>query len=201
MKDKISAIEAKEKFLKIYNQHIKREGAKELLEYIEKSDFFTMPASTKFHSNFEGGLCIHTILVYERFLNLLKSEYGDDFTHKISDESVAIIALLHDVCKIGSYKVDSRNVKINGEWVKQPYYAFNENDLPYGHGEKSVYIISGFMRLSREEAMAINWHMGAYDSRVLGGSYDLPSAFRQYPLSLLFHTADHLATYLDEKIV
>lgn len=201
MEEKNSVKEAKEKFLKIYNKHIRREGAKELLEYLKKTDFFTAPASSKFHSNFEGGLCFHTVLVYERFVKLLKNEYGEDFTHKISSESVAIIALLHDICKIENYKTDFRNVKENGEWVRKPYFAFVENDLPYGHGEKSVYIISGFMRLSREEAMAINWHMGGFDSRVLGGSYDLYNAFRQYPISLLFHTADYMASYLDEKII
>lgn len=201
MEEKFSVKETKEKFLKIFNKHIRRDGAKELLEYLEKTDFFTTPASSKFHSNFEGGLCLHTVLVYERFVKLLKSEYGDDFTHKISEESVAIIALLHDLCKIDNYKVDFRNVKENGEWMRKPYYAFAENDLPYGHGEKSVYIISGFMRLNREEAMAINWHMGGFDSRVLGGSYDLIAAFRQYPLSLLFHIADYMASYIDEKVV
>jgi len=198
MEEKINVKELKEKYVKIFKENIKREGSNELLDYIENSDFFTSPASTKFHSNFEGGLCQHSIFVYERFLKLLKNEYGENFSHKISNESIAVIALLHDLCKIDNYKLDYRNVKVNGEWTKQAYYAFNDSTLPYGHGEKSVYMISGYMKLTREEAMAINWHMGGFDTRVLGGSYDLSNAFYQYPIAILFHLADLSATYLDE---
>jgi len=201
MEEEINVKETKEKYLNLFKENIKREGAKELLEFIEKSDFFTSPASTKFHSNFEGGLCLHSINVYERFEKILKSEYGDELSHKISNESIAVIALLHDLCKIENYKVDYRNVKVNGEWTKQAYYAFNDSALPYGHGEKSVYMISGYMKLTREEAMAINWHMGGFDSRVIGGSYDLSRAFRQFPIAVLFYIADLSASYLDEKIV
>ena len=118
--------------------------------------------------------------------------------NRISKESIAIIGLLHDVCKTNFYKVDFRNVKVDGEWVKQPYYTI-EDKLPYGHGEKSVYMISGFMKLSREEAMAINWHMGGFDQRVIGGSYGLSEAFYQFPASVIFHISDIQATYLDEK--
>lgn len=198
MEEKIDVNSLKDKYIKIFKDNIKREGANELLDFIEKSDFFTSPASTKYHSNFEGGLCFHCINVYERFLKLLINEYGEELSHKISNESIAVIALLHDLCKIYNYKVEYRNVKVNGEWTKQPYYAHNDSDLPYGHGEKSVYMISGYMKLTREEAMAINWHMGGFDARVLGGSYDLSSAFRQFPIAILFHIADLSATYLDE---
>lgn len=201
MKEKPSVNELKEKYIGIFRANIHREGADQLLDFIEKSDFFTSPASTRFHSNFEGGLCLHCLKVYERFKKILESEYGADLPHKISNESIAIIALLHDLCKIDNYKLDYRNVKVNGEWERQPYFASNENTLPYGHGEKSVYMISGYMKLSREEAMAINWHMGAFDKRVQGGSYDLTDAFRQFPIALLFHIADNIASYLDEIIV
>ena len=96
--------------------------------------------------------------------------------------------------------MDYRNVKNKdtGAWEKVPYYKV-EDKLPYGHGEKSVYIIGGFMRLTREEAMAINWHMGGFDDRARGGSFAVSAAFRDYPLAVLTHTADFLATYLDEK--
>ena len=189
----------KNEFIKIYNENIKREGAGELLNFIENSDFFTAPASTKFHSAIEGGLCFHSLNVYKRFKQNLISEFKDKYTDVISEESIAIIALLHDICKVNCYKLDYRNVKVNGEWTKQPYFAY-EDSLPYGHGEKSVYMISGFMKLSREEAMAINWHMGGFDSRVLGGNYSLSTAFYSYPLSVIFHISDVQATYLDEKI-
>lgn len=188
---------AKEEFLKIYTENIKREGADKLLEWLESTDFFTAPASTKFHSNIECGLCAHSVNVYNRFLNLVKQEYGENFEEKITRESIAIIALLHDLCKTNYYTVEYRNVKVDGEWTKQPYYTVKDN-LPYGHGEKSVYMIGGFMRLTRLEAMAINWHMGGFDQRVMGGSYAISEAFYMFPEALLFHVADLQATYLDE---
>jgi len=186
-------------FINVYRTFIKREGADKLLDYlITKSDFFTAPASSKFHSDYEGGLLSHSLNVYYRLLRLIESEYGENWKETVSPESVAIVGLLHDVCKINYYKVSYRNVKKDGAWEQQPYYTI-EDELPYGHGEKSVYIISGFMRLTREEAMAINWHMGGFDDRVKGGSYTVGHAFEKYPLAALAHSADFLATYFDEK--
>jgi len=189
----------RQEFIEIFENNIKRDGAKELLDWIKKTDFFVAPASTKFHSAVAGGLCYHSILTYKRFKQNLINEYGDNLKNIASEETIAIIALLHDVCKIDCYKLDYRNVKVNNEWTKQPYYAYADS-LPYGHGEKSVYMISGFMKLTREEALSINWHMGGFDSRVQGGFYGLSQVFAQYPLSVLFHIADIQATYLDEEI-
>ncbi len=190
--------ENKAEFIKIYTENIKREGAEKLLEYLTNScDFFYAPASGRRHSNFEGGLCFHSLNVYKRFKNNLLLEYGENYSERISDESIAIIALLHDICKVNTYTVDYRNKKENGQWIQVPYFAY-ENNLPYGHGEKSVYIASGFMRLTREEAMAINWHMGAFDARAQGNS-DLSDAFMRFPISLIFHVSDLEASYLDEE--
>jgi hypothetical protein len=189
-------------FLRIFKDNITREGSDKLLEYIQASDFFTAPASSRFHSAFEGGLCEHSVKAYYRYMQLLENEYEGEFEEilNITMESVAIIALLHDLCKVNFYKVEYRNFKNElGAWDKKPYYTIDDK-LPYGHGEKSVYMISGFMRLTREEAMAINWHMGGFDSRVLGGSYGLSDAFYKYPSALLFHLADVEATYLDENV-
>ena len=188
-------------FITTYRALIKREGADKLLDYLmSKSDFFTAPASSKFHNDFEGGLLDHSLNVYHRMVKLLEGEYGEKWSEVVSPESVAIVGLLHDVCKINYYAVDYRNVKNKdtGVWEKVPYYKI-EDTLPYGHGEKSVYIIGGFMRLTREEAMAINWHMGGFDDRVRGGSFTVSTAFREYPLAVVAHSADFLATYLDEK--
>ncbi|MBR6778551.1 MAG: hydrolase [Clostridia bacterium] len=191
--------ELKSEFIKIYNQNIKREGADKLLDYlVNQSDFFLAPASGRRHSNFEGGLVFHSLNVYHRFKRNIISEYGENYQEKISDESIAIIALLHDLCKVNTYTVDYRNQKIDGQWVQVPYFAYN-NSLPYGHGEKSVYIASGFIRLTREEAMAINWHMGGFDSRTQGTS-DLSDAYSRFPIAVLFHVSDLEASYLDEKI-
>lgn len=190
----------KQEYLDIFYDSIERDGAEELLNFLEKSDFFTTPASTRSHSNFEGGLCLHSINVFKRFVKILESEYGQDWQKVVSLESVAIIALLHDVCKTNYYTVEMRNVKVDGQWVQKPYYKIADS-LPYGHGEKSVYMISGFMRLSREEAMAINWHMGSFDDRVKNNPLLLKNVFINYPIAFLFHIADYMATYLDEKIV
>lgn len=191
--------ENKKKFLELYKNNITRDGADKLLEWLEKTDFFTAPASSKFHSNKEGGLCEHSLNVYNRMKQLCEQEFGDKILEHISEESLAIITLLHDVCKVNTYKQELKNVKVDGNWVQKPFYVVDE-ELPYGHGEKSVYILSGFIKLTREEAMAINWHMGGFDARVLGGSYALSSAFYKYPIAVLLHMSDFMATYLDEHV-
>lgn len=192
--------EIKQQFLEIFYDNIERDGAEELLAFIEKTDFFTAPASGRRHSNFEGGLCLHSLMVYKRYVKLLRQEFGEDWQKVISSESVAIIALLHDICKVNTYTVEMRNVKVDGEWKQKPYFKYSD-PLPYGHGEKSVYMISGFMRLTREEAMAINWHMGAFDPRAATNGYIISDVFYKYPTAFLFHLADYMATYLDEKSV
>ncbi len=192
-------MEAKEEFIEIYKNNIKREGADNLLEFLQNSDFFSAPASSKFHSNYKGGLVQHSVNVYKRFKKIIISEYGENYQEKISDESLALISLLHDICKVNTFKEDFRNVKVDGEWIKVPCYTIEDN-LPYGHGEKSVYMISGFMKLTREESMAINWHMGGFDNRCANASYLLSNAYYKFPVALLFHMADASATYLDETI-
>ncbi|MCR5553215.1 MAG: HD domain-containing protein [bacterium] len=183
-------------FIMLAKDDIKREGIDALLAWLESSDFFTAPASTKFHLCEEGGLCAHSLNVYERMVRLCDAEYGEDGYNK---ESIAIIALFHDLCKTNIYKTEMRNVKENGEWVQKPFYTVDDS-LPYGHGEKSVYMLSGFMKLTRDEAMAINWHMGGLDARSQGGSFDYSKAFTKYPLALLIHLADMQATFIDENV-
>jgi hypothetical protein len=191
--------DAKQEFVEIFNKYITREGADKLLEWLLTTDFFTAPASSRFHSNYDGGLVQHSINVYKRFKQNIENEFGKDQT-LISEESLAICGLLHDVCKTNFYKQDFRNVKVDGVWVQKPVYGV-EDKLPYGHGEKSVYMLSGFMRLTREEAMIINWHMGGFDARVLGGaSNTLSTAFYMYPTAVIFHISDIQATYLDENV-
>ena len=185
----------KEDFINILKSNVKREGVDKLLEWLESTDFYTCPASTKYHLSEEGGLCQHSLNVYERLEKLMITEYGEDGYNK---ESVALCGLLHDICKVNYYKVEMRNVKEDGVWVQKPYYTVDDQ-LPYGHGEKSVYIINGFVRLTREEAIAINWHMGGFDVRVQGGSLDYSRAYNKYPLAILLHIADLEATFLDES--
>ena len=188
----------KEEFLTIFDEQIHRQGAADLKNYLLRSDFFTAPASTRYHCAYEGGLCEHSINVYRRLLANVKMQFGEEWESAVSHESVAVCGLLHDLCKIDFYKLDYRNVKENGEWQRKPYFT-REEALPFGHGEKSVYIAGSFIKLTREEAMAINWHMGGFDTRVRGGDYSVSDAYRMFPLAVLLHAADLEATYIDEK--
>ena len=183
--------ELKEEFLSIYNGNIKRDGADNFLNYLLKTDFFTAPASTRFHGSHEGGLldhCLKDYLERDRTKQLYRMNY--------SEETIALCALLHDVCKVNFYKTDYRNAKNErGEWEKVPYYTIDDT-LPYGHGEKSVYIISGFMRLTREEAFAIRYHMGfsgVEDKNSIG------KAFEMFPLAFALSVADMEASYYLES--
>ncbi|MDR0752422.1 MAG: HD domain-containing protein [Christensenellaceae bacterium] len=191
----------KEAFLEIYEAFIDRPGCDKLLEFLNASDFFTAPASTRFHLSEQGGLCKHSLNVYNRLVRLVELEYGENWEDKYSHETIALCGLLHDVCKINMYKVEFKTFKdLNGNWTKKPYYVIDE-DLPFGHGEKSVYIINGFIRLTRQEAIAINWHMGGFDDRIKGsGAGALANAYYKYPLALLLHLADVQAAYLDEQL-
>lgn len=193
-------------FLNIYTAKIKRAGADKFLEWLNKTDFFTAPASTRYHLSEPGGLVAHSVHVYERLRSLYLAEKfndlkdcGDAVAAGLSDaeeETIAICGLLHDICKVNFYKAGTRNVKneTTGQWEKVPCYTI-EDQLPYGHGEKSVYIIGGFMRLTREEAMAIRWHMGPWQD---GEKQNAGAAFGKFSLALLTHIADMQATYLDE---
>ena len=185
----------KKQFLEIVKNNITRDGIDDLWAWLETTDFYECPASSRFHLAEAGGLCLHSINVYHRLLKLMTDEFGEE---NINKETIAIVGLFHDLCKCCYYKVEMRNVKENGEWVQKPYYAVDD-PLPYGHGEKSVYILNGYLRLTREEALAINWHMGGFDSRVMGGDMSLANAYYKYPLCTLAHIADIMATYLDEK--
>lgn len=184
----------KEEFLSIAKQNIKRAGIGSLLDYLEKdTDFFTSPASTKFHLNRLEGLAEHSVNVFKC---LHKSNYLDLYT----EETISVVSLFHDICKANTYKVSSRQVKneTNGKWETQPFYL-TDDKYPFGHGEKSVYLLNKFIQLTDEEALAINWHMGGFDDRVKGGSYSLNTAFNMSVLTLEFNVADMRATYILEK--
>ncbi|MDE6103750.1 MAG: hydrolase [Oscillospiraceae bacterium] len=189
----------KNEFVEIYKENITRPGSDKLLNYLlsEQSDFFTAPCSTRFHGSYAGGLAQHSINVYNCLKDYLsrqrtKDVYGMNYT----EESIALVSLLHDVCKMNFYSVDYRNAKNEqGVWEKVPYYTINDQ-LPYGHGEKSVYIVSGFMRLTREEAFAIRYHMGfsgVEDRNSIG------KAFEMFPLAFALSVADMEATYFLES--
>lgn len=197
MLDSNALKEKKEEFIKIYTENIHREGAEKLLDFLNKSDFFTAPASTRYHNAFEGGLLVHSLNVYYCMKAYMERERVKTvYNLTASDESIAITALLHDICKVNFYRVSYRNAKNEktGQWEKVPYYEIYDT-LPYGHGEKSVYMVSGFMRLTREEALAIRWHMGfsgMEDKNTIG------RALEAYPLAFALSVADMEASYFLE---
>ena len=182
----------REEFEQIYTTYVTRRNSEKLLEWLGTTDFFTAPASTKFHCACESGLVRHSVNVYK----VLREKY---FEEGDSEESFALCGLLHDVCKAQFYKVSTRNVKNDetGQWEKKPYYVV-EDLFPYGHGEKSVYLIERFVRLKPAEAVAIRWHMGGFDEAVKGGSFAISAAYDKYPLAVKLHLADLEATYLRE---
>ncbi len=183
----------REEFIALFAASIKREGAQKLLAWLDTTDFYTAPASTKFHCACPNGLVMHSVNVYKT----LRERY---FEEGENEESYAICGLLHDVCKSQFYKTSTRNVKNEetGQWEKKPFYVVDDA-FPFGHGEKSVYLIERFMRLKPAEAMAIRWHMGGFDEAARGGSFAISVAFDRYPLAVKLHLADLEATYLREK--
>ncbi len=191
-------MDSRERFLRICNHEIQREGIDKLLDYLCSSscDFFTAPASTRYHGAYAGGLVEHSLNVYDNMRDYMGRErVQKEFKLTCTPETVAITALFHDLCKVNCYKTSTRNVKdANGVWKTVPYYEFDDK-LPYGHGEKSVYMLSGYMRLTREEAFAIRYHIGfasSMDSRTVS------SAMYLYPLTLALYIADMEATYFQE---
>ena len=186
-------MDQREEFLSIFSQHVARPGADKLLAWLDTTDFFRAPASTRFHGACAGGLLMHSLNVY----HCLREHY---FEPGDSEESFALCALLHDVCKANFYKPGTRNVKneATGQWEKVPTFTI-EDAFPYGHGEKSVFLIERFVRLKPAEAVAIRWHMGGFDDAARGGCFAISQAYDQYPLAVKLHLADLEATYLKEK--
>lgn len=206
-------------FERVFQGQITRPGSAELLKWLKESDFFTAPASSRFHLSRPGGLVEHSVHVYERLKQLCECEALNDPSFvEPSPETIAVIGLLHDVCKIGVYIQEPKNQKTYdpqkvaaaspyqvkhdqlGDFVWETVMGYRfEDSLCYGHGEASVYIISGFMKLTQEEAMSIRWHMGFSDDSFRDGSHLVGKAFEKYPLAVLTHMADLQATYMDDK--
>lgn len=182
----------KANFVALVNAYVHREGIDALMQFLEESDFYTAPASTRFHGAFDGGLCAHSIAVGKQLMTL-----ADLYAPGVYDkESLVIAALFHDLCKIGVYKRDTRNVKNEaGKWEQVPYFKFEE-DFPFGgHGEKSVFLIMQHMRLSKDEAAAINAHMGFAGAQNITA---VSEVYNKNPLAWMLHIADEAATYIDK---
>jgi hypothetical protein len=172
---------------------IKRDGIKDLMEWLELTDFFTAPASTRFHGNFEGGLARHSLNVYSQLENLV-DWYGYD--KEYSRETLAIVALFHDICKVGYYKTEMRWRKDDkNQWEQYATYRSQEDFAFGGHGSKSMFLVQNFIKLTPYEAVAINCHMGQWDAT----TYSNPTAaYEQCPLAWLLHVADEAAAFIDK---
>lgn len=204
-----SQVEAnKQQFLSLCREHIHREGIEKVLAYLENSDFFTAPSSTNFHLNEEGGLCRHSINVFETACKLYEHialpairSGQSPFTEEIPLESIAIAALLHDVCKVKFYhKVERWKKDAHNKWVSYPGYEVRD-DFPFGHGEKSCLMLGWYMRLKPDEMLAIRWHMGMFDMGENGSSqrYAFYAATEKSALVNIIQSADLLSAKLLEK--
>lgn len=182
-------------FRSIYETNIHREGSDKLFEWLSESDFFTAPASTRFHGSHDGGLLEHSLNVY----NALKKRVAEDELCDANDESVAIVSLLHDACKINFYKKSTRNVKVDGVWVAKEVFEIDEL-FPCGdHADKSVILIQNFIRLKPEEMLAIRAHMGWSDTASKGGSQFIGKIFDRSRLAVHLHIADIEASFFMEE--
>lgn len=190
----LDILNLKNEFIKLLRD-TNREGIEDLINFLEKSDFFTAPSSTRFHGAYKGGLLAHSLNVYNKFIELKNS--GVFPLEGIDETSYVICPLIHDICKTFFYAEDTRNVKNKetGQWEQVPYYTVDDR-IPYGHGEKSVMMAEQYIKLKPYERMAIRWHMGAYsgqqDWNALGSAYD------KYPFAMMLHFADMLACHIDE---
>lgn len=183
-----------------------RDGIENLIDFIKRSDFYTAPASTKYHSCHEGGLLQHSLNVYDRLKENLKDSVYEEFN--VTETNIIIAALLHDLCKSYYYGTEIKNKKVYSEhgkksdsngrfdWVSAPAYVVDDK-IPYGHGEKSVMMIEEFIKLEPVERYAIRWHMGFTEPKESWNTLGI--AIRKYPLILAIHMSDLEATYLLEK--
>jgi HD superfamily phosphohydrolase YqeK len=182
----------KNEFVNRVYDKIRREGIGDLMEWLVGTDFFTAPASTRYHGAYEGGLAEHSITVHDRLIQLCSW-----YDVEVTAENIAIVALFHDLCKVGTYKTEKRWRKDkNQQWEQYDTYAKHEDFAFGGHGSKSMYLVMHFMQLSPEEAVAINCHMGQWDSSIYSNSSE---AYEQHKFAWLLHVADEAATYIDGK--
>lgn len=198
----------KQLFIRLCRDNIQREGLEKILAYLEKTDFYTAPSSTNYHLNEEGGLCMHSINVFQTALSIYEhiaeraiQDGTSPFTEEVSRESIAISTLFHDLCKVKLYHGTTKWRKDeNNHWQSYPGYEIKD-EFPLGHGEKSCLMLNWYMRLKPEEMLAIRWHMGMYDMGESGTSqrYAFFGALDKSPLVSIVHAADFLSSRLLEK--
>lgn len=189
------------RFKKIVTENIERDGIENLMEWLEhETDFFTAPASTRYHGSYEGGLVEHSLNVYDRLVWEMENTVGAGWEELYSPEAVAIVALFHDLCKIDRYVITEKWRKDeNGDWEAYEAYEYNKEKAEMGHGAQSVFYLQKFIQLTELEAQAIFWHMGAYDLSPYASLAACSETFKWNPLAFLTHRADMAATYVTEN--
>lgn len=205
-------------YINLLTTNVKREGIDKLVHWLESKDAKVAPASTIYHCAYSGGLIEHCLNVYRRLKKLIELEYPrfkiddqgeryavDDYKAPYSEETITLVALLHDISKVNYYDIAERNTKNeNGEWVKVPFYQTKDisNRIVFGsHSMNSYYMITKFIKLNYQEELAILYHMGGFDTtETTISTKNVSEAFVKSPLALLLHQADAQATYLDESI-
>lgn len=202
--EKIALVEdARQRFIDIWNEKVvpvRGEQAEKMLRYLDGKhcDFFIAPGSARGHSGHYGGLVMHSLNVYYCLIDVLASDIYRQVGLDPSDDTVAIVALLHDLCKANFYAIEVRNRKNkDGQWEPYPFITYNDS-FPYGHGEKSAYMVSRFMDLSAEETMAIRYHMGFSDCSDENTRRHYTQAASKYPLCVAVNEADTRAAILLE---
>ena len=192
MIDEIKLLENKNNYIKLLKS-TNRYKIEDVINWLESTDFFEAPASTMYHENYTGGLCEHSLKVYDNMVKL-KQEFKFD----IDDEQIIIMALLHDVCKVNTYTKDKKNQKIGQNWVTVDFWKRND-DYPIGHGQKSIILIqkTGFI-LTDLEILSIVAHMNGYDKSDL---FNASNIYDKNELTIWLHLADMIATYKDRKII
>lgn len=197
-----------DRYVETCRTHIHRQGLDDILERLEQNGFFEAPSSASYHLNEPGGLCLHSLNVFDTAVTIYKHVAEpailggtSPFTSEVSMESLAICTLFHDLCKVDMYHPSTKWKKSpEGRWVSYEGYDIHDN-FPLGHGEKSVLLLYRYLHLTPNEMLAIRWHMGMFDM----GENGTPQRFAYYeamaksPLVAIVHSADMLASNLLEK--
>lgn len=182
----------KERFISLLKT-TNRAGVDKIIAWLESTDFFEAPASTQYHENYTGGLCEHSLKVYDTFELLHKS-----FNFNININSIILMSLLHDVCKANCYTKEKKNVKIGQNWTQVDYWKFDDSN-PIGHGHKSVILLQQFgLTLNDLEIQSIITHMNGYDKSDL---FNASNVYNKDDKTIWLHVADFIATYKDRKVI
>ena len=189
-----------ELYVAYIEKFIERKGVDKFIKWLKTTDMAVAPASTKYHLSEEGGLIKHSINVMRRLIKLVQMEYGDIDKSPYTKETIAFVALFHDISKVNFYEKFERSVKVKGTWEQTFGYKVRDNKVSVGFsGENSLYILNKFFDMSIEEASAIRWAEGASSSNdpaTIATMYDIYGKSR---LSVLLHVADLLAISIDEN--